>query len=142
MNDYLLPNGTRVRVLNSIYNGRVSPHAGRQGVVTGYHSLKRSYKVKFEGRGSAVIAITRIAAVHGPTPIPSKPPPNPIRGSEERNAWRQAQQFEGVTPLAYQRYDGAELRSFTRPGALDHEQYPSRVGDLRRWRDGREAAAT
>ena len=142
MNDYLLPNGTRVRVLNSIYNGRVSPHAGRQGVVTGYHSLKRSYKVKFEGRGSAVIAITRIAAVHGPTPNPSKPPPNPIRGSEERNAWRLEQRLERSKPIAPTVYTCPELRSFTRPGALDHEQCPSRIGDLRRWRDGREAAAT
>ena len=37
----------------------------------------------------------------------------------------------------YQKYDGAELRAFTRPGARDHEKYPSRMGQNLHYRDGR-----
>lgn len=34
-------------------------------------------------------------------------------------------------------YDGAELRAPLRAGAADHENHPSRAGNLRSWRDGR-----
>ena len=38
-------------------------------------------------------------------------------------------------------YDGADLRGWLRPGAGDHEQWPSRMGNVRLWRDGRREVA-
>lgn len=142
MSGSLLPNGARVRVLNSIYNGRVSPHAGRVGVITGYQSSRRGYTVRFDDVGSVAITRTRLVQVDTTAAAPEVVRHNPIRGSEERAAWRLEQRLERSKPIAPTVYTCPELRSFTRPGALDHEQYPSRIGDLRRWRDGREAAAT
>ena len=40
------------------------------------------------------------------------------------------------------RYDGAELRSYLRPGASDHEKHPSRMGQRLIYRDGREETMT
>jgi hypothetical protein len=34
-------------------------------------------------------------------------------------------------------YDGAELRAATRPGAEDHRQWPSRIGNELHYLDGR-----
>ena len=34
-------------------------------------------------------------------------------------------------------YDGADLRAWLRPGASDHEQHPSRMGNRLHYRDGR-----
>ena len=36
-------------------------------------------------------------------------------------------------------YDGAELRAATRPGAEDHRQWPSRIGNELHFLDGRVA---
>ena len=38
-------------------------------------------------------------------------------------------------------YDGAELRAPLRAGAADHENHPSRAGNLRVWRSGRQERA-
>lgn len=38
-------------------------------------------------------------------------------------------------------YDGADLRGWLRHGACDHEQWPSRMGNVRLWRDGRREVA-
>ncbi len=138
--DYLYPNGTRVRVLSGRYNGKTSPHAGREGIITGYQSSRRGYTIRFDDVGSVAITRTRVVAVDGADSVPEVVRHNPIHSAEARTAWRQAQQFEGIKPLAYQLYDGAELRSFTRPGAMDHEQHPSRIGSVRVWRDGRREA--
>ena len=51
----------------------------------------------------------------------------------------------GDTPIrtssARGTYDGADLRGWLRPGADDHERYPSRMGNVRLWRDGRREVA-
>ncbi len=38
-------------------------------------------------------------------------------------------------------YTAPELRTWLRPGADDHERYPSRMGNVRLWRDGRREVA-